>query len=123
MDNLTVSQWVHGCPSWVSWGVSSRICRARLVCTSPLRPSGGILAACVTSIHQGAASRAGSLVRSTLAAVIYDAFNGRQVCTKLLSRAACWSGPLGPLRGAASGSGGHFNSCYHVETNTTVWIG
>ena len=72
-------------------------------------PLEGILAACVAEIFRGTDSRAGSLGLSTLTDVLHDSHNGCQVCETLMVHMAFWSGPLGPFRGAVTGSGGNFN--------------
>ena len=72
-------------------------------------PCEGVLAVCVAENRQGTASRAGSIGSSTLTLVWHDAINSRKVYATLLSRMACWSGPLGSLLGVATGLGGHFN--------------
>ena len=109
-DYLTVRQLFCGHPWFFLKWVCSRFYRAHWMFTITLHPlGGGGLAACVSAVRGGTASRAGLIGRSTLTPVWYDALNGQKVWATILSRMACWSGPLGSLQGAATGSGRHFN--------------
>ena len=99
-----------------SRGVSSHVCRACFVSTGLLGPLGGGVESHVTEICRGAAYPEGLLGRSTLAAVIHDALNGKTLCTTLIKRMACWHGPLGPLQGLSARSVDRLTIYYHVKT-------